>query len=130
MRVRRSAMGSVMLMRPPSPARLREARNLAAHRDLADLLTREAELAVHAARAARDIAAVAQARGARVPRHRLQPRLGSRALLRRRLGITDRFLELRAPQSVPLHDPRASLLALDHVRLRHRTLTPTSGTGS
>src|SRR5579863_3281402 len=120
MRVRRSAIGSVMLMWRSSPARLREARNLAAVGDLADLHPREAKLAVDPARAARDRAAVAPARCTRVPRLRLQLRLRGRTLLGRGLGVADQLLELRPLRRVSLHDLGATLLALDHARLRHR----------
>src|SRR5690606_31947230 len=72
MRVRKSAMGSVILIAvalqwfQPLPAGLSEARNLAAHRRLAQLGSAEAELAVVAARAAGDGAPVAQADLARI----------------------------------------------------------------
>src|SRR5215813_11805940 len=120
MRVRRSAMGSVMLMRQPSPARLREARDLPAARDLADLDPRQPELAVHAARAPGDGAALALPRGTGIARHRLQRGLRGRTLLGRALGASDQLLELRALDRVLFHDPGATLLALDHARLRHR----------
>src|SRR5215467_10403650 len=123
MRVRRSATGSVMLMAfVPSPACLRQARDLPAGGHLADFHPREAELAVHAARAARDGAALALARGARIAGLRLQCRLGSRALLGRAPRAADQLLELRALCRVLLHDTCATLLALDHARLCHRLL--------
>src|SRR5512134_3336692 len=74
MRVSMSAMGSLMLMSSLLPARLDHAGDLAAHRDLADLVAREAELAESAARAARDRAAVAQPHRGGVARQRLQLR--------------------------------------------------------
>src|ERR1700730_3984016 len=120
MRVNRSEMGSVLVMRRPSPARLGEAGNLTAAGDLAELHPREAELAVHAARAAGDGATVALPRCTRVPRLRLQLRLRSHALLGRALGAADQLLELRALHRVLFHDPGATLLALDHAGLRHR----------
>src|SRR5215471_21204038 len=120
MRVSRSAMGSVMLMRRPSPARLGEARNLAAAGDLADLHAREAELAVHPARAPGDGAAVALPRRTGIARQRLQRRLRGGPLLGRALRASDQLLELRALRRVLFHDPRATFLALDHARLRHR----------
>src|SRR6266480_6157179 len=120
MRVNRSAMGSVMLMRRPSPARLGETGNLTTTGDLADLHPREAELAVHAARAAGDGATVALARRTRITRLRLQLRLRRHALLGRALGAADQLLELGALHRVLFHDPGATLLALDHARLRHR----------
>src|SRR5215472_9062717 len=119
MRVSRSAMGSVMLMRRPSPARLGETRDLAAARDLADLHARQSELAVYPARAPGDGAALALPRGARIARLRLQLRLCGGAHLGRALRAADQLLELRALGRVLFHDPGATLLALDHARLRH-----------
>src|SRR4029079_2327976 len=95
MRVRRSAIGSVMLMRRSSPARLGDARNLAAIDDLADLHARQPELAVHAARAARDRAALALPRRARVAGHRLQFRLRGGACLGRGARAADQLFQLR-----------------------------------
>src|SRR5437868_1622055 len=80
MRVNMSAMGSLMLICALLPARLDHAGDLAAHRDLADLVAREAELAERAARAARHRAAVAQPHGRGVARQRLE--LGARLVLR------------------------------------------------
>src|SRR3984957_18175316 len=119
MRVRRSAMGSVILMRCSSPARLDETRNFAAIGDFADLHARQPELAVHAARTAGDRAAVALPRGARVARHRLQLRLRRLPLLVSGLRAADQLLELRTLHRVLLHDLCATLLALDHVGFRH-----------
>src|SRR5215469_9701135 len=121
MRVSRSAMGSVMLMaRAPSPARLGETWDLAAACDLADLHPRQPEFAVHAARAPGNGATLALPRRTRIARLRLQRRLRSGTLLGRALGASDQLLELRALGRVLFHDSRATLLALDHARLRHR----------
>src|SRR5207244_1909476 len=76
MRVSMSAMGSLMLIFWLLPARLDHSGNLAAHRDLADLVARQAELAERAARPAGHGAAIAQAHGRGVARQRLQ--LGAR----------------------------------------------------
>src|SRR6185437_5859598 len=132
MRVRRSAIGSVMLMGQSSPARLREPGDLAAVGDLADLHPREAELAVDPARAPCDRAAIAPARSTRVPRLRLQLRLRGRTLLGRSLRTADQLFELCPLHRVSLHDLGATLLALDHARLRHRRyrFPLTSGKGS
>src|SRR5271163_4611241 len=75
MRVRRSAIGSVMLIVRASPARLRQARNLAATGGLAQLGARQPELAVHPARTAGNGAAVALPRCPSVTRLLLQLRL-------------------------------------------------------
>src|ERR1700733_13196101 len=132
MRVSRSAIGSVMLMRRPSPARLGEARDLTAARDLADLHPRQPELAVHPTRAPGDGATVAVPRRTGVARLRLQLRLRRHTLLGRALGASDQLLELGALRRVLFHDPRATLLALDHARLRHIGIDfpVTCGTGS
>src|SRR5262245_43059894 len=119
MRVRRSAIGSVMLIRRASPARLGHARDLAAVHDLADLHARETELAVHATGATRDRAALAPTRRAGVTRLLLQFGLRSKLLFRGAARAADDFLQLRALRRVLLHDPRATLLALDHARLGH-----------
>src|SRR5215469_12319073 len=100
MRVSRSEMGSVMLMRRPSPARLGEARNLAAARDLADLHPRQTELAIYPARAPGDGAAFALPGRTRIARHRLQRGLRRRTLLGRALRASDQLPELRALRRV------------------------------
>src|SRR5579864_61445 len=105
MRVRRSAMGSVMLMPgAPSPARLGETGDLAAACDFADLHPRQPELAVHPARAPGDGAPVALSRGTRVAGQRLQRRLRRGPLLGRAPRAADQLLELRAPDCVLFHD--------------------------
>src|SRR6202166_5433412 len=71
-RVRRSAIASVMLIVRASPPRLRKARDLAAVGGLAQLGARQSELAVHAARTPRDRAAIALARPSRIARLPLQ----------------------------------------------------------
>src|SRR5262249_4179448 len=119
MRVRRSAMGSVMLMPRSSPARLRHARDLTAVHNLADLHARQPELAVHATGPARDRATLAPTRRAGVPRLLLQFCLRSQLLFRGAARAADDFLQLRTLRRVLFHDPRATLLALDHARLGH-----------
>src|SRR5438270_5994664 len=71
MRVSMSAMGSLMLMQSPLPAGLDDAGDLAAHREFAQLVAAEAELAEHPTRTARDRAAVAHAGRVRVARQLL-----------------------------------------------------------
>src|ERR1700732_3207396 len=91
MRVSRSAMGSVMLIGRPSPARLRKTRNLAPEGDFTDLHAGQPEFAIHAARTARDRAPIPLARWARIPGHRLQLRLCGRAFVRGRARNTDQL---------------------------------------
>src|SRR5208282_6772116 len=83
-----SAIGSVMLMCHLTclelalsfmdrtcrlPARLDHAGNFPAHRDVAQLVAAEAELAENTAWTTRELAAVAQPRRARIARELLQP---------------------------------------------------------
>src|SRR5438552_16384971 len=83
------------------------------------------------ASSAGDGATVALPRGTGIARLRLQLHLCGHALLGRALGAADQLLELGALRRVLFHDPGATLLALDHARLRHRLWVPvTSGTGS
>src|SRR5215472_16192941 len=72
MRVSMSAIGSVMLICDSLPARLDDARDLAAHRDLAQLVAAEPELSEHAPWTPGQRAAIAQPGRARVARQRLQ----------------------------------------------------------
>src|ERR1700678_1610794 len=122
MRVRRSAIGSVMLIVRASPARLRQARNLAAIGGLAQLGARQPELAVHAARTPGDGAAVALPRCRRVPRLLLQFRLSRFPGFPSGLRIADQLFELGAPRSVFLRYLEAFLLAHEHIRLGHGLL--------
>src|ERR1700730_19051015 len=68
MRVRISAMGSVMLIVRASPAGLRQARNFPTIGRFAQLRARQPKLAVYAARTPRDGAAIALPAGGRISR--------------------------------------------------------------
>src|SRR5262245_12538891 len=135
MRVRKSAIGSVMLIYlvlqwfQPLPAGLAEARNVAAHRCFAQLRTAQTELAIVAARAAGDRAALALAALARVARQRLQCCNRSLALRRRARRLANHFLQLRAPGCIALLQLGALLFAIDHRCLGH-TCRSTCGRGS
>src|SRR3990172_8005828 len=84
MRVSISAIGSLMLMLCLlSPAGFGHAGNFAAHGDLAQLVAPQAKLAVHAARAPRQLAAVAHPRRAGVARQLLQLHARCHALVLR-----------------------------------------------
>src|SRR5512143_2251484 len=109
MRVNMSAIGSVMLIARSLPARLDHAGDLAAQRELAQLVAAEAELAVDAARAPGQRAAVAQARGRGVARQLLQLRARSIALLVGGLLVVDR-LEERGALRLESGDGVAALL--------------------
>src|SRR5580698_6443791 len=93
MRVRRSAIGSVMLIVRASPARLRQAGNFTAIGRFAQLGAGQAEFAVHAARTSRDRAPIALPGGARIARLLLQLGLRVGALFRTGLRIADQLLE-------------------------------------
>src|SRR4029079_19520029 len=101
------------------PAGLAQARHVAAHRRLAQLVTGETELAVHAARAAGQLAAIALARRARVARKLLQLRRGGELVLVRGRRARDDLLELNALAAVTLDELRALDLAVDHGTLCH-----------
>src|SRR6202021_2160865 len=90
-RVKRSAIGSVMLIVRASPARLGKARDLAAIGGLAQLGARQPELAVHPARTAGNGAAVALPRCPRVPRLLLQFHLSRFSPLRSGLRVADKL---------------------------------------
>src|SRR5688500_17879628 len=135
MRVRRSAMGSVMLIWlvlqwfQLLPAGLAEARNIAAHGCFAQLGTAQTELSIVTARAARDCAALALPALARVARQRLQRGDCGLALRRRARRLANRFLQLRAPGCIAFHQLGALVLAIDHRCLGH-TCRSTCGRGS
>src|SRR5512137_1172978 len=103
-RVSMSAMGSLMLIlrSPRLPAGLDQARDVAAHRGLADLGPRQAELAERAAWTAGEVAAVAQPDRARVARQRLQALHRVHALLHRARLVVDDGLQLGTLRGVLL----------------------------
>src|SRR5271154_5080635 len=121
-RVRRSAMGSVMLIVRASPTRLRQAWNLAAIGRLTQFGARQSKFAVHAARAAGNRTAIALARGAGVARLLLQFHLRGGTLLRPRFRVSNQLLELGAPLSVFFRYLEAALLAHEHIHLGHELL--------
>src|SRR5882672_5336576 len=100
MRVSMSAIGSVMLI--ASPARLAEARDLAAHGCFTQLGAAQAELAVETSRTTRDGAATTHPDRIGVPRQRLQLLLRGRALLFRGLRVADQLLERGTLRGVAL----------------------------
>src|SRR5450631_1333253 len=122
MRVRRSAIGSVMLIVRASPAGLGQTRNLAAIGGLAQLGARQSELAVNTARPAGNGASIALARRGRIARLLLQLDLRGGALFRPGLRFADQLFELGASGSVFLGYLEAALLAHEHVRLGHGLL--------
>src|SRR5262249_41868202 len=119
MRVNMSEIGSVMLIAPSSPARLDDARHLAAHRELAQLVPRQAELAVDAARPAGQRAAVAQPGRRGVARQLLQLHARRVLLLVGRLHVVE-HLEQRRALRLEFLDRLAALLFTElHCELGH-----------
>src|SRR5258707_204003 len=119
MRVRRSAIGSVMLIVRASPTRLGQARDLAAARGFAQFGARQAEFAVHAARAAGNRAAIALTALGGVARLLLQLRSRVYAFFRSGLRVADQLFQRGAPGRVFLRDLQALLFAHEHVGLGH-----------
>src|SRR5260221_4258601 len=115
-----SAMGSVMLMREALlPARLDEARNLAAQRDFAQLVAPKTELAKHPARPAGEPATVAQAHGRGVPGQLLLPLARLLAIFVGAPGVVD-DCEQRSASGGELGDRLAAfLVAVDHGEFGH-----------
>src|SRR5690349_11867085 len=101
------------------PARLDHSGDLAAHRDLADLVAREAELAERAARATGHGAAIAQAHGRGIAWKRLQLRARFVARIVGRLRILDDREKLLALLGVLLHRGAALRFAVDDGKLGH-----------
>src|ERR1035438_6575042 len=121
-RVRRSAIGSVMLIVRASPARLGQARDLAAIGGFTQLGACQAELAVHAAGTSGNRAAITLPRLRRVARLLLQLDLRSLAAFRSGLRVADQLPELGASRGVFLRHLEALLLAHEHIRLGHGLL--------
>src|SRR3954463_6811072 len=121
MRVSRSAMGSLMLMELllALPAGLDHAGDVACEGELADLVAGQAELAERAARAARDAAAVALARGVRIAGQLLQREACSSALLVASLGIVGDGLQFVVFLRELRHQFVALEFALDQSSLSH-----------
>src|SRR5258706_10415890 len=129
MRVSMSAIGSLMLMVHLTclvsclPTRLDDARNLSAHRDLAQLVAPESELAKHAARPAGELAPVAQPRRTRIARQLLHLASRRLPLLVGNLEVAGDREQLGALFRVFLHRQPALLVAIDNSRFRHGFLS-------
>src|SRR6201986_3945610 len=113
-RVMRSLIGScVDIDRPSLPARLHEPGNQALGAEFTQRDARELVLAVVRARAARQLAAEAEAGGRRVARH-LGELQGRRETLFHRLGLVgDDRLQTRALGRGVLGHPHAAVVLLD-----------------
>src|SRR5437667_196395 len=99
------------------------ARNLAAHRDVTQLVAPEPELAVHAAWPPGELAPVAQPRRARVARQLLQLAPRRQPLFVGKLDVANKRQQLGAPLGVLLHRQPPPLVAIDDSRLRHGFLS-------
>src|SRR5256885_390505 len=120
MRVSMSAMGSVMLMREALlPARLDEARNLAAQRNFAQLVAPEPELAKHSAWPPGQPATVAKAHGRGVPRQLLLLLARLLAVLVGASGVVDDCEEGCASGGELGHRLAAFLIAVDQSEFGH-----------
>src|SRR5215208_4144811 len=115
MRTSMSAIGSLILIQVSLPACLDHARHLAAQCEIAQLISPQAELAVHPARPAGQRAAVAQAHRRGVARQLLQlaARLVGGAL------VVDDLEQLRAPRLEFLDGLAALLVAELECELGH-----------
>src|SRR5262245_12793220 len=125
MLVSMSEIGSVILIAASLPAGLTNARNVAAHRSLAEFLSRQAEFAIDAMRTARQRAAVAQANGVSVARQLLELLLRLELALVGRPRVPNELLELGACLGVTLDRFLAVALTHQHGFLCHGlTISP------
>src|SRR5262245_2075956 len=125
MRVSMSEIGSVILIAASLPAGLTEAGDITAHRRLAELGAREAELAIGAVRAPRQCATIAQPNRVRVARQLLQLLLRLDLGVIGRLRVANELLELGALRGVTLDRLLAVALTHQHGFLCHGlTLSP------
>src|SRR5438067_7381029 len=134
MRVSMSAMGSVMLIGSSScssssclPARLDDARYLAAHGIFAKLVAAQSELAEHATRPSGERAAIAKPRRIRVARQLLQLQARGEANFVRHFGILDDRNQRLAPLRVLRDELLAFVLPIDQCKLGHADPQPRNG---
>src|SRR5690606_30678690 len=121
MRVSMSPRGSVMtICRVSLPARLDEARDEPGGAEIAKGDARHLQLAVEAARAAGDLAAVADARRRRIAGQLGQLELGLEALLKGQALVAGDRLQLPPPGGVTGGQLAAPLVLLDRTLLGHR----------
>src|SRR6266853_4640753 len=104
------------------PAGLDHAGNFSAHRDLAQLVAPQAELAVDAARATGQPASVAKPRRTRVARQLLQLVPRSQAVLVGEPHVGDRRLKLGALFGILFHHHAAFQISVDDSLFRHGVL--------
>src|SRR5262245_37564253 len=122
MRVSISPSGSFIFVSSSLPARLHHARNLALARQLAQHVSAHAQLAVIAARATRQLAAVAHAGGGGVARQLRELQPGRKALLDRLAAIVGQRLELLALGRILPHQLLAPVVLVDRTLLGHLIL--------
>src|SRR5262245_3944128 len=122
MRVSISPSGSFIASVPPLPARLHHAGDHALARQLAQHVAAQAQLAVVAARATRELAAVAHARGRRIARQSRELQVRREALLGRLFEVGGEGLELLALGRVLRHQLLAPVVLVDRTLLGHAIL--------
>src|SRR5579863_768740 len=105
------------------PARLGQARDLAAECDFTNLVTRQAEFAERATRPARDRAAVALASRVRVTRQLLQFQTSCIALFFRLALVVDDRLQRRALRCELRRKAGALLFTFDQCQFSHGNLS-------
>src|SRR4029450_4100528 len=119
MRVIMSPIGSFTAIAPSSPARLYKARNEAFGAKLAQCDTAQAVLAVIAARATTQLAAIANAGSGGIARQFRQLQSRSKTLLHRQLLVLRDSLQLCPPVGKFLCHPAPSIVLFDRTLLRH-----------
>src|SRR5258707_10469814 len=118
-----SPSGSFTAMgRPSSPARLHQARDQPLGAEVPQRDARQSELAIVAARPARDLAAIADAGRRRVARKLGQLERRREPLLHRAVLVAGNRLESGAPSGILLGQLAPSAVLLDRALLRHQYL--------
>src|SRR4029079_8182188 len=120
MRVSISPKGSLMdILLAPLPTRLGHAGDQTLARQIAELVAAHSDLAVVAARAARQLATIANANGRRVARHLRQLDARRKALFRRDLQVVGDCLQTLALLSGLRDEAPAPVVLLDRTCLSH-----------
>src|SRR6516225_1591923 len=128
MRVSKSPSGSFMPT-PPSPARLDHSGDAALACQFAQHVAAHLELAVVAARAAGQLAAVAHPRGRRIARQLGELQLRRKAHLRRLRQIAGDLFQLLALRHVARNQLAAPVVLVDRTLLGHAFLQGRFGAG-
>src|SRR5262245_49690248 len=126
MRVSKSPKGSenVIFLRPPLPARLDHAGNLAGGGQFPQGNTRDLEFSVIAARAPRKLAPVVLTHRRGIARDLRQLQARRKTLLHGQRLVIGNRLQPRPAPGILLRQADALLVTLDHTGLRHKFLRP------